>query len=361
MPSGSNRRGLEIVEHGLAGRLLDDGREHVGRRGVVEEMRARLERDRLGQEGLGPGLVGRPRRLGLMAGGHAEQVADAHRLEVVARLGRGIVGEELQHLVVEAQFPLGDGQPHGRGGEALAQRVKRVRRLGVVRRPPALGHDVAVAHEHEAVHRVDGLVGRLDERRGRPRTRRPVTPDCCAAGLPRRPGSRSGQRVRRRGESSCSGPGRSCDGGFVGGLIFPDPVTVRNRRSAVAPSPACPGARPPYARTVARITRALGELIRHESTWLFAGGRCFGLRVPRRAAPRPRPGVHAAERDAEHRRDRHRRPGRRASSATWPPRTSSPSATSTRTRRRTPSRRSRRPSSSATIAFSWTSGRTSTR
>ena len=35
------------------------------------------------------------------------------------------------------------------------------------------------------------------------------------------------------------------------------------------------------------------------------------LRIPRRASPRPREGIHAAQREAEHRRDRHRRPGRR--------------------------------------------------
>ena len=145
----------QVIEYGHARRLLDDGREHVRRRRVVQEMRARLERHGLRQEGLGPVLVGRARRLGLMARGHAQQVADAHRLQVVARLGRGIVGEEFQHLVVKAQLPFRDGQADGGRGEALAQRVQRVRRLGVIGRPPALGHDVPVAHQHEAVHRVD--------------------------------------------------------------------------------------------------------------------------------------------------------------------------------------------------------------
>ena len=84
------------------------------------------------------GCSGRARRLGLMPGGHAQQVAHAHRLEVLARLGRGIVGKELEHLVVEAQLPLGDGQSDGRRGEALAQRIKRVRRLGVDTAPTSL-------------------------------------------------------------------------------------------------------------------------------------------------------------------------------------------------------------------------------
>ncbi len=36
-------------------------------------------------------------------------------------------------------------------------------RAGVVGRPPAFGHDVAMAQEHEAVQRIDVAVGRIDE------------------------------------------------------------------------------------------------------------------------------------------------------------------------------------------------------
>src|SRR5947209_18303335 len=85
----------EIIEHGLTGHLLDDGREHVGRRGVVKEMGPGLERDAMRQEGLRPRLIRRAWWFGLMPRGHAEQVADPHCLEVVARLGREILWKEL--------------------------------------------------------------------------------------------------------------------------------------------------------------------------------------------------------------------------------------------------------------------------
>src|SRR5207302_477985 len=103
-------------------------------------------------------------RLCLLPRGHAQQIADAHRLEVGARLGRYLLGKELHYLVVQAQFPFRDGQPYGRRGETLAQRIERVRRLSVIGGPPALRHHVAMAHEHEAVHRVDLFVDRLPER-----------------------------------------------------------------------------------------------------------------------------------------------------------------------------------------------------
>ena len=47
----------EVIEYGLPGHLLDDRREHVGRRRVVQEMRAWLERHGMRKEGLGPRLV----------------------------------------------------------------------------------------------------------------------------------------------------------------------------------------------------------------------------------------------------------------------------------------------------------------
>jgi len=82
----------------------------------------------------------------------------------MARLGRCGVGEELQNRIVQTQLALGDGQPDGGRGEALAQRIEHVGRCGVVRRPPALGHDVPVSHEHEAVQGVDIGIGGIDER-----------------------------------------------------------------------------------------------------------------------------------------------------------------------------------------------------
>src|SRR5438094_4881634 len=48
--------GTEIVEHGLAGHLLNDGRLHVSARRVGEKVCARLMRDRLSEESLHPTL-----------------------------------------------------------------------------------------------------------------------------------------------------------------------------------------------------------------------------------------------------------------------------------------------------------------
>ena len=57
-----------------------------------------------------PSVGAGERSIVLVAGRHRQQIAHAHRLEVVARLGRRILGKELEHLVVEAQLALGDRQ-----------------------------------------------------------------------------------------------------------------------------------------------------------------------------------------------------------------------------------------------------------
>ena len=60
-------------------------------------------------------------------------------------------GKKDEHGVVQRQAPFGDGQAGGGRGEALAEREEHVGRFRPVRVPPALGDDVAVAHEHQAV------------------------------------------------------------------------------------------------------------------------------------------------------------------------------------------------------------------
>src|SRR5262245_59518998 len=127
-------------------------------------MSARLERYVMRQENLGPDLIRLSRRLGLMAGRHAQQIAHTHRLEILAWCGRRVLGEELQYLIVETQLAFCDGQSYGRGCEALTQRKEGVGSIGAVRRPPALSHHMAVPNEHEAIHKFDLRVGRLDER-----------------------------------------------------------------------------------------------------------------------------------------------------------------------------------------------------
>ena len=54
---------------------------------------------------------GAERRLGLVPGGHAQEVADAHRLQVVARLGGRVVGEELSTSSSTLSFPSATARP----------------------------------------------------------------------------------------------------------------------------------------------------------------------------------------------------------------------------------------------------------
>jgi hypothetical protein len=121
------------------------------------------------EERLRPRLILCPRivapELGfcLVPCGHAQQVTHPHRLEVCGRLRRSILWKELQHLVVQAESTIRNRKPDGGGGEALAQGIKDVRRLGIVGCPLRLGDDMTMPEEHEAVHRVHLLIGRLDE------------------------------------------------------------------------------------------------------------------------------------------------------------------------------------------------------
>ena len=118
----------------------------------------------LRQERLRPGLL-----VGVRAGSVCWPVDIRSRslTRIDLRLSLGFSGassgKNLSTGSSTLSLPSAIGQPDGRGGEALAQRVKRVRRLGVVGRPPALGDDLAVTHEHEAVHGFDVPIGRLDE------------------------------------------------------------------------------------------------------------------------------------------------------------------------------------------------------
>ena len=191
----------QVVDERRAAHLLDDGGEHVARRRVVDEVRAGLvghgqgqEGPRLGHVGVGEGeLLDHVR---VVAGRHRQQVPHPHRLQVLARLGRRVLGEEGEDGVVEAQLPLGDREADARGREALAEREEHVRVVAPVRPPPALGHDVAVAQHHEAVQRVDALLGGLDEAEDRATTGCPGPRACCAAA----PSARQRRSRRRRAE-----------------------------------------------------------------------------------------------------------------------------------------------------------------
>ena len=184
MPSGSNSRGRRYSTHRLAGDLLHDGRQHVARGRVVDEERARLVRDGQREKRLHHALLPGERKVAdvlvVMPGRHRQQIADAHRLEVRARLRRRLVGKEAQHRVVDAQLAVGDREAHCRRREALAEREQHVRLVGGIGRPPAFRDDLPVPHEHEAVQRVELLLGLLDEAEDGRRTKCPALPGRCA-------------------------------------------------------------------------------------------------------------------------------------------------------------------------------------
>ena len=73
------------------------------------------------QEGLHPIYIGRQFWLGLVSSGHPQQVADPHRFQFVTRLAGGLIGKEFVDGIVKAQFSFGDGKPHCRRCETLAQ------------------------------------------------------------------------------------------------------------------------------------------------------------------------------------------------------------------------------------------------
>ncbi len=154
-PERVQQPGAQVLQQTLAGGALDDrgDRERAGL--VVAEQGARFGVRRDPQETphdvagrVGGGLLD---RLLAVTAGHVRDVPD----EDAPRPLVGDVGVELgevrQHGGVEVDEPLGHGEPEGRGREALGQRVEQVRAVGVERRPPALGHDVTVAQDLQAV------------------------------------------------------------------------------------------------------------------------------------------------------------------------------------------------------------------
>ena len=85
-----------------------------------------------------------------------------HGLQVLAGVRWRIVREELEDGVVHREQPLGYCQADAGRGEALAQRVERVRVLGSLGRPPPLGGYVPVSKEHETLDRIQWMGVLLD-------------------------------------------------------------------------------------------------------------------------------------------------------------------------------------------------------
>ena len=86
-----------------------------------------------------------------VSGRHGQQVVNGEAASLLRDAGRNVVGQHVHHPIVQREQPVGDREPHGDRGERLGQRVEKVRAFGRVRRPPAFGDDVTVAHDHDGV------------------------------------------------------------------------------------------------------------------------------------------------------------------------------------------------------------------
>ena len=166
MPSVEQAR-AEVGAERRAGHLLDDRGEHVAGGRVVEEEGAGLVRDRVRR-----GTSSSTARSALNAGSAWCPVDIVSRSRTRIALSSSLgVGRARRRGRIEStgssrrQLAFGDGEADGGRGEALAQRVEQVPLLRVVGRPPALGDDLAVPQQHEAVHRVDVAIRRVDEGR----------------------------------------------------------------------------------------------------------------------------------------------------------------------------------------------------
>jgi hypothetical protein len=73
-------------------------------------------------------------------------------------------GEERHRLIIYAELAFRHSKAHRCRGEALAQGMQSVVELRSIRRPPSLGDDLAMPDEHEAVHLMFAMLGRIQGR-----------------------------------------------------------------------------------------------------------------------------------------------------------------------------------------------------
>ena len=87
----------------------------------------------------------------IVAAGHGEQVAYGHVVQILAGIGRQLVGEETHHLVHEVQFSLADSQSDGRGGECLTDGMHHVWLVGRLSVEPSFEQHLAILHNHDTM------------------------------------------------------------------------------------------------------------------------------------------------------------------------------------------------------------------
>ena len=117
---------LQIIQYALASYFLYHSAEHIGGHAVVVEQRTGLAGNVRSEEFLPPFLRITDSGFLLVAGTHAQQVADFQLFHIGAGAAGQQIGKEIQHAVFLGQQSLLNGKAHRRTGEALAQRVQHM-------------------------------------------------------------------------------------------------------------------------------------------------------------------------------------------------------------------------------------------
>ena len=134
----------------LAGLFPHNGAQHGRAGGVVHKGGAGLVIDGDVQEIPNP-VLGVPGHF-IHAAAHAKHVPHRQLLQVFAGILRGFLRENVNQPLVQLQNALGISNTHSGGGVGFGVGLEAVAQVGAIRRPPALGADLAVAHNHQAVH-----------------------------------------------------------------------------------------------------------------------------------------------------------------------------------------------------------------
>ena len=87
----------------------------------------------------------------IVTGRHGQQILHGQCLQVVAYLGRRLVGEEVEHFVSQLQLTLAHGEAYRCGGEGLADGVQHMWSLGIALAQPLLLEYLTTLQHHHTV------------------------------------------------------------------------------------------------------------------------------------------------------------------------------------------------------------------